>query len=113
MAQYLLDLGVVTKVVAAATGTGVTKSDTFAPPIPSGHYNGNVTFQALKTGAFTALTFGVEVTEDGGTTWAELTTWDAQANPAKTVALSGGILHRLNVKTFTGGTSVDVYAVAG
>jgi hypothetical protein len=115
-AYVTLDAGVSTTAVNAATGTGTAASQPFTvQPRVDGSAR-TVSFQAIPTGTFTALTANLEASSDGGTTWNTYTggaTLNFQTTPWEQVAgLVAGIVYRLNIASFTGGTSVVINASA-
>lgn len=95
----------VTKVVAAATGTGVTNSNPFTKhPTP----DFGTVLVALATGVFTVCTADLEQSNDSGASWqVSVAGWDLKAIPIDQFQIAENVLYRFNVKTFTG-TSVTV-----
>jgi hypothetical protein len=111
-----LDAGVPTVVVNGATGTGTGAAQVFTvQPRPDGSAR-TVSFQAIPSGTFTALTANLEASSNGGTTWntyASGGALDFKATPSQTISnLVAGLVYRLNIATFTGGTSVVINATA-
>jgi hypothetical protein len=114
--------GVVLTLVSGATGTGIGASINFARALAGQYDSSCVLVQAIKTGVFSALSFNLEVSTDGATTWSVLQQWDAISNPATYLYITendpsspspNSVQYRLNCTTFTGGTSVSVNGVLG
>jgi len=109
-----LDPGVIVTVVNAATGTGTAASQQFGVQARQDGGDRSAHLQAIKTGAFTALTVDLEESTDGGTTFNPYVAgldFNAAAVQKATNLVPGNI-YRLNIKTFTGGTSVVINAAA-
>lgn len=95
--------GPLTTLIAAATATGTGASQWFAT-------QNSQTVDVVVDGAFSVCTVDHERSSDGGTTWVAVTGEtgiDLAANKSFSFYCPVGIVHRLNVKTFTG-TSVTV-----
>lgn len=95
--------------VVTATGTGTTTSYPFVKPSLADNADLLVA-TAIVTGVFSALVFELQISTDNGVTWTNVTSWDAHATPSTTFEIAENILYRFNCTTFTGGTSVEVYA---
>lgn len=105
----ILHLGVSEKIVDAATGTGTANSQVFSFPAAFHIADAHCTLMAVLTGAFTALLVDIEVSLDGGTTWQKIADWDVVAQKATRGDFGLTGLHRLNVTTFTAGTTFTAY----
>lgn len=102
-------------VVNGATGTGTGSSLTFAVQTCAEGTGLNVTLQGILTGSFSAFKVNLEASLDGGTTWSVAQGGiDLYGSPMQQLspALTPGAIYRLNVATFTGGTSAVVKASA-
>ena len=114
-----LDLGGHPTRIFSAAVTGL--SDTFNVPPKSGDYSGKLVLQAVGTpaaGTITALVTDLQISLDGGTTWAIFITGTNLQTGPKALDVGGlgsGALLRLNTTTFTLGTAtgIDIYAIAG
>ena len=108
---HSLDFGVEARVVAGATGTGTANSSTFAIPVRPGGNDCSLTLSAVETGAFTALTVDLQRSDDGGQTFvAYKAGLNVHTGPQTVTPCPPGV-YRLNIASFTGGTSVDVTAI--
>lgn len=95
------------KAVDTATGTGLDFTNRFL--LPQGHdlAMADITFQAV--GTFTALTADLEVSLDGGVTFAVISSGiDFAAQPASRNDLGRTGIYRFNITAFTG-TSADIF----
>lgn len=98
-------------IVTGATGTGTGQSIQFTvlPRVDGGARN--LWLQSKLTGTFTAFKVDLQISFDGGTTWSPIQSgMDLLNSPAQAVSPAPpvGALMRLNVSTFTGGTSANV-----
>jgi hypothetical protein len=110
-----LDAGVPTTVVNGATTTGTGTSQMFTVQPRADGSARTVALQAVPTGTFIALTANLEASLDGGTTWSAVNSsaLDFHATPWQAISsLVPGPLYRVNIATFTGGTSVIINAGA-
>jgi hypothetical protein len=104
-----------------ATGTaGTAPNGTFAIPPQSMNWRGQIVFEAVnRGGTVTALTANLEVSLDGGNTWASLLTVTFGPLPSVQRADASGLGRngtlRLNFTTVTlgTGTGADLYAHIG
>jgi len=112
-----LSLGTKLQVVALATATGTSFSTNFTVPGMSIFYNSLLHLQRItNNGTISALVADLEISLDGGTTWAKHTIGiDFVATPFKSVNIVPGVLYRINITTFTGGSTPkqDMYALIG
>lgn len=113
-------IGSYPKLVDAAVGTGVTRSNTFS--VPEQESGNGATLQVLPTivtGAFTVLAVDLEASIDGGANF-------FKTGKTLNLFLSGvpvtggtftnvvpGLLYQLNVSGFTGGTNVTLVGTTG
>jgi hypothetical protein len=106
----VLDPGVIVTLVNGATGTGTAASQQCGVQPRGDGGDHQLHLQAIKTGAFTALTADLEESTDGGTTFnAFAGGLDFNASAvAKITNLVAGNIYRLNIKSFAGGTSVVI-----
>jgi hypothetical protein len=110
----LLSRGRSEKIVTAATATGTDFSQQFVLPVDSAINCGMVTFQAVPTGGFTGLEVNLELSLDGVNFSTAETYLAMHTTPVQWTFLNGGsIRYRLNITTFTNGTSVDVFVSLG
>jgi predicted aconitase with swiveling domain len=99
--------------------TTAGNGDTFVLPNSSGDNSGSMVLQAVPdTGAITAIVVSVDISLDGGVTFAEfLAAINLQTGPKQQNigGLGAGALVRIRSTTFTLGTAnrIDIYAVAG
>ena len=108
---YSLDFGVLARVVAGATGTGTSKSSTFAVPVQPGGDDCSVTLSAVETGVFSALTIDLQKSDDGGVTFVPYkAALNVHSGPQAVTPCPPGV-YRINVASFTGGTSADINAI--
>jgi hypothetical protein len=100
----------ITQVVTGCVGTGVSASTWFTQDTgPLG--GGALIVQAVMTGSFSALTFNLEASLNEGVTWGVVSTWSSTATPIDVLQISERALFRFNCTSFTGGTSVDLFAI--
>lgn len=95
------------KAVEGAVGVGLDATRRFI--LPQGHdlAMADITFQAV--GTFTVLTADLEVSLDGGQTFAVISTGiDFAAQPASRNDLGRTGIYRFNITAFTG-TSADIF----
>jgi hypothetical protein len=104
----VLDMGVPTTVLNAATSAGTGQPFTVQPRTDGAART--VSFQAVISGSPTTVTVNLEASNDGGTTW---TTYQAAlafltASWQTVLNLVAGPVYRLNLTTLSGGTSPSV-----
>src|ERR1700739_2671715 len=76
--------------VNGATGVGTSQSAPFnqahVTTVPD---DGVLQVQAIPTGTFSSLTFTLQLSSDGGTTWSQVgNIWDAVAEPVTQMQIS-------------------------
>lgn len=100
-------------VVNAATGTGTGLSSIFSIEGKSAGARNTWLALGATTGNFSAFKVDLQVSYDGGATWqTQQAAIDLFNSPAQMLSppLSPGAIARLNVSTFTGGTTASVNA---
>lgn len=101
-------------VMTAATGTGTGQSTIFAVlDRPTGQPRALWLALGATTGTFSAFKVDLQVSYDGGATWqTQQAAIDLFNSPSQQVSPSPspGAILRLNVSTFTGGTTASVIA---
>jgi len=95
------------KAVEGAVATGLDGTNRFILPQDHSLTMADITFQAV--GTFTVLTADLEVSLDGGVTFAVISTGiDFAAQPASRNDLGRTGIYRFNITAFTG-TSADIF----
>lgn len=103
--------GLPRQIVFGATGTGTTASATFSAQTRPLGGPIHLVLQLIPTGTFSAFKVDLQVSLDGGTTWTPVVTAiDLVTSPTTELEtlVNPGAIYRLNVSTFTGGTSAVV-----
>jgi hypothetical protein len=101
----------------AVGGSGVANSQVFTVPEEFGSSGATLTLTAVPNGAVSAVTVDIEVSADGGVTWAKkhvsVALIAASVNTQAVESnLQPGLLYRINPTTITGGASVTIVATA-